>query len=137
VGARTNSNNLESDDMDKDTQKKSVELNEKVESVLLSMDYKLGQKKRFTPVYKKEKRSLLSRLSKPKNPSFIYECVLNADTDQPDTCTITGMEDRELDFLKGIATQISTRCNIKVNVVHGNEIITFGMDGEIEKTESV
>jgi hypothetical protein len=123
--------------MDKDTQKKSVELNEKVESVLLSMDYKLGQKKRFTPVYKKEKRSLLSKLSKPQNPSFIYECVVSADPDHPDTCTITGMEERELDFLKGIATQISTRCNIKINLMHGNEIITFGMDGEIEKIESV
>lgn len=123
--------------MDRNTKEKLFELNERVESVLLSMDYTVGQKKRFTPVYKKEKQSLLSRLSKPKNPSFIYECVANAENGQPDSCKITGMEDQEMAFLTDIATQISTKCNIKVNLIHGNEVITFGMDGEIEKREIV
>jgi len=128
---------LESDNVDGNKQERSAELNSRVESVLLSMDYRLGQKKRFTPVYKKEKRSLLNRLSKPQNPSFIYECVINPDAGQPDSCKITGMEDKEMEFLTHIATQISTRCNIQVNVIHGNEVITFGMDGEIEKREIV
>jgi len=118
-------------------EEKLTVLNEKVWALLSGMDYEVEPKKRFTSVYRKEKQSLVSRLLKLQTPSFIYECVMDPDPDQPDSCTLSGMVDKDMESLKDIATRISTVCSIKVNLTHGNEIITFNTDGEIEKTTTV